>query len=346
MTVLVQWDEWLSAFTDRLLDLEQRAATTGSAALRLDLAAAFVCRKSISSRVEALRAGGSADGPLVDDHGEVVADDLSGAATLLTAILDRVEATLSADEAGQAAAARNRVSADADAVVAEGLAADLGDHVRRVAELRTRLEDSRDRPDALADVAADLAEVRAELEAGAAERTALLSRWASVADDVGRANEREDEVRAVVQTCRDKVHPVPNVAVPSVSALGQPEPIDALSARPWPAVRAVIVPYLDRLERVQRALEEVAARHLAVLTRRDELRGLLQAFRDKAGAHGMAEHPSLEPVYEAAETVLWSAPCDVDAAAVLVSDYTAAVNRAVAASPPPRPEASRDGDHR
>jgi hypothetical protein len=56
---------------------------------------------------------------------------------------------------------------------------------------------------------------------------------------------------------------------------------------------------------------------------------LLQAFRDKAAAHGFGEHREIEPLYRAAEVVLWSAPCDLVAAAPLVQQYILAVNAKV-----------------
>ena len=71
------------------------------------------------------------------------------------------------------------------------------------------------------------------------------------------------------------------------------------------------------------------------LDERDDLRGLLQSFRDKAGAHGFAESSDLEPLYRQAESLLWSAPCDVAAARPLVERYVAAVNAKIASGVSP-----------
>ena len=342
--VIAQWDGWLERATDRLFELDQRVAAGGTDELRLDLAAAFVCRKAISHRVEAMRATGSSAAPtaagmnaaglaateLADDHGAIVAADLSSAATLLSAILDRVDASLGAIEAGQAAAATDRAGAQADIMVVERLSAELGMNVGRVAELRRRLDDAMSVPDALAGVAGDLAVSRAELQALAAERASLLARWEQTAADLARLTEREVEVRAVVATCREKVLPLPALAVPSVAAFGAPDTIESLSAKPWAAARAIMAPFVSRLDRVDAAFDEVVERYRAVLARRDELRGLLHAYRDKAGGHSMAEDADLERSFKAAEVVLWSAPCDVDRAAGLVDVYVDAVNLAVA----------------
>ena len=69
--------------------------------------------------------------------------------------------------------------------------------------------------------------------------------------------------------------------------------------------------WLRAAERAGAALDEAARRFQAPLTRRDELRGLLQAFRDKAASAGLAEHEALDPLYTAARDTLWSAPCDL-----------------------------------
>jgi hypothetical protein len=91
-----------------------------------------------------------------------------------------------------------------------------------------------------------------------------------------------------------------------------------------------LTPYLSRLDRLGAALDEVERRFRATLDRRNELRGLLQAYRDKAGQRRLAEDPRLEPKYRAAKDVLWSAPCDLTAAEPLVAAYTDAVNALVA----------------
>ncbi len=67
-------------------------------------------------------------------------------------------------------------------------------------------------------------------------------------------------------------------------------------------------------------------RHLAGLTaagleRRDELRGLLGAYRAKAQAMGLAEDAELEALYGRAKDSLYTAPCDVEEAERNVTLY-------------------------
>jgi hypothetical protein len=71
-----------------------------------------------------------------------------------------------------------------------------------------------------------------------------------------------------------------------------------------------------------RAAERAA---LAPLDRRNELRGLLDAYRAKAARLGTVENAGLEELYGRARGLLWTAPCDTGAAAAAVSGYQQAV---------------------
>jgi len=62
-----------------------------------------------------------------------------------------------------------------------------------------------------------------------------------------------------------------------------------------------------------------------VLNRRDELRGLLGAYQAKAARLGAAEDPGLTERYNHARGLLWTAPCDLAAAADAVTGYQQAV---------------------
>ncbi|MBI5088802.1 MAG: hypothetical protein HZB15_08095 [Actinobacteria bacterium] len=337
--VLARWDDWLADVTDRLMDLDARSAS-GTDQLRLDLAAAFVCRKAVAERVAAMHAEPSrsaalAEQPLVDGQGSSIAADLAGAAALLAAVLDRVETTLGASEAVAGRIAADSVSAAADLDVAERLSTDLGEHVQRVAAIRSELHAAGRQAGALRDAAAAAASVRADLEASAAQRDELLRRWPTVGATLDRLRRREADVQVVVARCREKVRPVPTLAVPSVAALADAPSLDELLAQPWPAARAVMRQQLDRLDRLAAAFDEIEHRYAAPLERRDELRGLLQSYRDKAGGSGLAEHPDLEPRYRAAEAELWSAPCDVERGLTLVDEYCRAVNDMIAAASRP-----------
>jgi hypothetical protein len=64
---------------------------------------------------------------------------------------------------------------------------------------------------------------------------------------------------------------------------------------------------------------------VALLGTRDELRGLLDAYKAKAARMGGAEDPGLTMRYDQARELLWTAPCDLAAAAAAVTGYQQAV---------------------
>jgi hypothetical protein len=64
---------------------------------------------------------------------------------------------------------------------------------------------------------------------------------------------------------------------------------------------------------------------VALLGQRDELRGLIDAYRAKAARLGAAEDPALAERYDRARDLLWTAPCDLAAAADAVTGYQQAV---------------------
>jgi hypothetical protein len=63
----------------------------------------------------------------------------------------------------------------------------------------------------------------------------------------------------------------------------------------------------------------------ALLDQRDELRGLLDAYRARAARLGAIEDPELEARYARARELLWTAPCDLSAAADAVTGYQQSV---------------------
>ena len=63
----------------------------------------------------------------------------------------------------------------------------------------------------------------------------------------------------------------------------------------------------------------------ALLGRRDELRGLLDAYQIKAARLGAAEDSELSKLYDEAHELLWTAPCYLAAAAAAVTRYQQAI---------------------
>lgn len=307
---------------------------TGTPNDQADVAAAFVARKSIGERLAAVTTLAAKDRegamsmmgqPLVDSFGAKVGSDVDDAAVLLDAILAAVGQRIDEADRRRAMDAQLLAAIEADISEAERLSAVLGEQVNAVAQLRRR-QAQRTEPQALA---ASAAQVRAALQTAERERQRLLAAIAANDDRLRRLAAEETAVRALAATCREKVLSAPALAVPSVDALGA-VPSDGGGSRPWAAMRAELAPYIDKLDRVERALGLARQRFQAALDERDDLRGLLQGFRDKAAAAGFGEDPSIEPLYREAAELLWLAPCNVAAARPLVDRYLAEVNRLVA----------------
>jgi hypothetical protein len=98
-----------------------------------------------------------------------------------------------------------------------------------------------------------------------------------------------------------------------------------LAAGRWPRLAS-------ELDEIERELAGAAARFreaertvVSALGRRDELRGLLGAYQAKAARLGAAEDPGLAERYDRARGLLWTAPCDLTAAADAVTGYQQAV---------------------
>lgn len=330
-------DAWVADVASRLVDLEADAQASGDDALRGDVAAAFTLWRAVSERAETwegVAGAGSARRaellaaawtPLTADTGEVVSPNLVDAMTFLDALVATLAGRISAAHQAAANAATEWLALDIDLREATQAAARLGQEVRHVAELEaeaSRRSRAVEPPDELVRRAA---EARARLDAAEVERDDVLRRLEQATDTLSRLEQREQEVRVLAATCREKIADAPPLAVPAVAALGAPP--DGVDHRPWPAVRAEAIDWLRRVDRVGAALDEAVRRFSAPLARRDELRGLLQAFRDKAASAGLSEHEALDPRYAAARDILWTAPCDLTVAETHVGDYVRTINQ-------------------
>lgn len=330
--LIAEWNDWLAARTDALLSLEERVRTAGNDDDVADVAAAFVARKAITDRLAEVSATAARDRatatrltttPLVDDMGGPVGNNLTDAANLLDAIVRRVEQRVNEREGQQMAHAATAAQADADLTIAAKLSAELGMQVNHVAQLREQLTAR----SSLDETASEAAAVRSSLEAAARERTALLQQWVGVQARLDSLAITEARVREVATRCREKVVQAPPLAVPSVAAFDAD--LADVSGLPWVAARGRVTPVLSKLDRLTAALAEAERRFQAPLNRRDDLRGLLQAFADKASASGVMESPQLDELYREAKGVLWAAPADLVQGAALVDQYVAAVNAKV-----------------
>jgi hypothetical protein len=326
---LRQWRAWLEPVTDRLFDLDERVRAPDEQA---DLAAAFVGRKAIADRLDAVGAAMTADlataadlarAPVEDDAGARVGADIEDAARLVDAVSAKVARAVASREGAEATDVGLRASLADDLVAVERTSSELGEGANQLADLRRQAASAGN----LTAIVAAAARLRADLDARAAERVRLLQRWQGLGADLDALAGKETEVRALADRCREKILRPPPIAVPSVAVV-EARRVDAADAdqQPWRVARPVIGGLVGQVDQLAAALAEARRRFAAPLVRRDELRGLLQAFRSKAAAHGLGEHAQVEPGYRRAEATLWSAPCDIAAAEAEVAEFVELVN--------------------
>ena len=84
-------------------------------------------------------------------------------------------------------------------------------------------------------------------------------------------------------------------------------------------------PLRGRTRPVRGADGRVRAAAAAAIDQRDELRGLLGAYKAKAARLGAAEDTDLAARYDQAQRLLWTAPCDLAAAEAAVAGYQRAI---------------------
>ncbi|HEY2284501.1 MAG TPA: hypothetical protein VGH88_02025 [Streptosporangiaceae bacterium] len=173
-----------------------------------------------------------------------------------------------------------------------------------------------------------------------------------IAAAVARADELiqlRDEARQRVDGARTAATAARSARDDAVAAWQQAAAkIDAVALPPPPAELADLSARLDglgplldagrwprlasELDLIDRELATATARFheaerasVAALAKRDELRGLLGAYKAKAARLGAVEDAALAERYDRARDLLWTAPCDLTAAEAAVAGYQRAV---------------------
>jgi len=98
-----------------------------------------------------------------------------------------------------------------------------------------------------------------------------------------------------------------------------------LAAGRWPRLSAELDQVEHGLTAATTQFRDTERAALALLNRREELRGLLDAYQAKAARLGAAEDSGLTERYNRARGLLWTAPCDLAAAEDAVTGYQQAV---------------------
>ena len=164
--------------------------------------------------------------------------------------------------------------------------------------------------------AAELARLRADADTRIAAAGAAVAAARAAWQDAMAARAKA-EVKIVAE-----LPPLPAVG----GLADQVAALDRLRAAGRWARLATELDALDKLAAELIARCQAAERDaLALLDRRDELRGLLEAYRARAARLGAVEDSDLEARYTQAQELLWTAPCDLPSATAAVTGYQQAV---------------------
>jgi hypothetical protein len=159
-------------------------------------------------------------------------------------------------------------------------------------------------------------------------RDEARDRIAEVTAAADRARAARDDAVAAWQQAAAKITPEAMPPPPGDLAdlSGRLAGLDALlAAGRW-------IRLSSELDLLERELAAAATKFIdteravvALMNRRDELRGLLDAYQAKAARLGAVEDTGLAERYDRARDLLWTAPCDLAAAADAVTWYQQAV---------------------
>ena len=241
------------------------------------------------------------------------ADGLSEIGTQLAAAKDEL-GDLGDDEVTSALdAAADELGQLRDVLNSDPLALWHGDGVDT-----TRLDWLRERSAAAATRAAEIARLRADAQQRISAAALAVAAVTAAREDAASARARAEAKIAVAD-----LQPSRATAMGLEARLAVLDRLKA--AGRWTRLAAE----LDAIEAEAAAAVEWyrAAERAAVtlLGRRDELRGLLDAYQAKAARLGAAEDTELMERYQQAYDLLWTAPCDLAAAAAAVTRYQQAI---------------------
>jgi hypothetical protein len=143
-----------------------------------------------------------------------------------------------------------------------------------------------------------------------------------VAADAARAARKD--ITAMWQRAATRITGVP--PLPSEPAEPPLARLTALAAAGrWAQLRAELDRCGSELAAARTQTSDTERSLASLLGQRDELRGLLDAYKAKAARLGSAEDTDLAARYDHARDLLWTAPCDLAAAADAVTGYQRAI---------------------
>jgi hypothetical protein len=178
------------------------------------------------------------------------------------------------------------------------------------------------------ELATRLGRVRTELDALATVRAELDERLGGARLAIDAVAAAEADARADHDLVLEKI------AAPAIAPVpdGTPALHQQLTAvaglvdrHDWPRVAAALDALAVATERAREQVGEVRDTAAALLGRRAELRGRLDAYRVKAAQLRVTEDPEVTARYQETYDLLWTVPCDLRAATRALNRYQQAI---------------------
>jgi hypothetical protein len=163
----------------------------------------------------------------------------------------------------------------------------------------------------------ELSQLREDADGRIASATAAVTAASNARQDADAARQR-----SAVKIAVDRLPGLPDVAglADRLATLGKLK-----AAGRWTRLLSEIDVIEEQAASAAERSREAEREAAGLLDRRDELRGLLDAYRARAAQIGGAEDPGLEALHERARGLLWTAPCDLPAASDAVTSFQQAV---------------------
>src|SRR5712691_701934 len=158
-------------------------------------------------------------------------------------------------------------------------------------------------------------------------RTDADRRLAEIAAAIAEAQQAWQDATVATQRATARVAAPPGDPLPDVSWLVRRTSglTELKTAGRWTRLASELDAIDKQAANVIRRCKEVEQAATGLVEQRDQLRGLLDAYRAKAGGIGAAENAELDQRYQQAKNLLWTAPCDLAAATAAVNGYQQAI---------------------
>jgi len=183
-------------------------------------------------------------------------------------------------------------------------------------------------PDEVTSLEARAQDLQARVHEASRERQASDESLLAAEHSVGLGLEKLTACRAQVELWSEKII-VPDSTWAALDTLARE--LERLGLECARARSLQVGPSADPLRRRGDQLCEEVTRLVATegarMARRDELRGLLEAYSAKAGALGLAENQEIEAQYAATLEILYVAPCNVEEAEHRVAELQRSIRR-------------------